>query len=129
VIHHVEVGVEQRLLSREIAFWGALGWRADYQRSRGVKWPGEWLRSGTCSCFVWLRPDLPVATGVVVFCVVLPWDETVKALQRVVEVVKAEQLEPYWGAKHLMLETPSGVLVEVLERRPRANRYGPPWTG
>src|SRR4051794_40167973 len=109
----------------ELAFWGALGWGRDHQRHRGVTHTGEWLRSSYGEPWLWLKPVARVRVSAAV-CLADEFEERERALNLLPFPIEAVQLPMYWGARHWVLKSPSGQLVELLEWAPAAHRYGPP---
>jgi hypothetical protein len=126
-VHHVVVEVDRDQMVDEIDFWGALGWHRDHQKHRGLQYPGEWLVGYRSDPRLWLRSGLVgYSDGSVTMCLAGEFRTRMSALDRLPWKVPAERLESFWGAEYVVVTSPSGHRVELLERAPAARRYGPP---
>jgi hypothetical protein len=128
-VNHVAYEVERKRLGWEVEFWKALGFG---RRTRPEPKPiSVWLNGGN-GFFVHLMPTskqrYPHQWSHVAFVPRHGLAATLDALERLPFTINAEEAEPWWGARRVFVDTPSGYRVELLEYAPPATWPSAPET-
>lgn len=128
MIHHVTLEIVDRLKSQELDFWRAVGY-VRLQRTRQMG-KTEWLREelvdarGGPVSHVQLvavkSPATEFGLGGVALTCPRGLDVAMESLDRLPFKVEATWLEEYWGAKRLLVVSPSGHRVQLMEYAPGA---------
>jgi hypothetical protein len=126
MITHITYAVSADRIRDEVDFWNALGFHRLHSHATLDK---LWLSDGQ-HAFIHLvevgrfqREPNPITH---VAIIPSDWTATMRRLEKLPQVIRAEEASQHWGAKRVFIWSPTDFCVELVEHPPPSRWSGPP---